>query len=307
MVRRGRARRLGCVPSGSALMIPRFNHAALGAALALLRTLQSRRPVKSCESAEIAAQIPAKEGYRYVRRDSPRVVAGRLRTRRRRRREMPVIKFPRRPDGLRCASVVVLDVGASRRLANRFVQPRFVVPFTQIAARRTRSETAGGDAAARSNQAYMEFLIREAFGRNSTEPPTEPVPAYGCGDLNGDGWVDEDDLVLFYEIYPGSEVPCPLLDCIPLTACPCVGDFNFDALINADDEAILLDHLGTYLFDLDGNGCFDANDLNVFLAFDFACSGDPTYNPAGDFNCDGCVDAADLTKILAHVPNPPCP
>ncbi len=226
---------------------------------------------------------------------------------------MPVIKFPDRPDGLRCACAIVLDVGASRRhLAIRFVQPRFVVPVTQIAARRTRSETAGEDAAARSNPAYMEILVREAFGRKSPTPPTEPFPGYGCGDMDGDGWVLQDDLDFYHAecwAVGGPEVPCPLLDCIPLTGCPCECDLNGDALINADDEAILVDHLGTYLFDLNGDGCFDADDFNIFLTSPWVCDDHPDYNPAADFNCDGCVDVFDQANILGHWAaggNPPC-
>ena len=64
-------------------------------------------------------------------------------------------------------------------------------------------------------------------------------------------------------------------------------------------------------FDLDGNGCFDFEDVTFFNLYVAGCGGsvcseNECYDPHFDVNCDGCVDAADLAKLLGHNGNPPC-
>jgi hypothetical protein len=136
------------------------------------------------------------------------------------------------------------------------------------------------------NQADIN-LIRDAYGRNCTEPPSEPFPGIGCGDLVAeggapgfDGWVNQADLDEFYAIWTalnGMNGPadCPLLEC--WMQCPCEGDFNGDAVIDSADEDILEANAaagGTYLFDFDGNGCFDGNDADQFFDYLAGISGE---------------------------------
>ena len=160
------------------------------------------------------------------------------------------------------------------------------------------------------NQADIN-LVREAYGRNCAEPPTEPFPGIGCGDLGSDNppffdvdWiVDSIDLGIFYQAWtdaggdPGS-ASCPLLDC--WAQCPCQGDFNGDAIIDQQDEQIILGNLGVWLLDPSGDGCVDEADLAIVLALLTTppiCVGNPLYDPLADVNCDQCVTQSDETAI----------
>ena len=178
------------------------------------------------------------------------------------------------------------------------------------------------------NQADIN-LVREAYGRNCTEPPTEPYPNFGCGDLVNeggafvlDGLVTEDDLDAFHAIWTAlngmtGPADCPLLDC--WAQCPCEGDFNGDAIIDSTDEDIVEANAaagGTYLYDFNDDGCFNVIDSDLFFDYiaqlpesGFICDNEPQYNPLFDINCDGCVGSLDLGAVVIQAQNPtfPCP
>jgi hypothetical protein len=52
--------------------------------------------------------------------------------------------------------------------------------------------------------------------------------------------------------------------------------------------------------DLDGDGEVGLSDLSELLGAYNHCIGSPQYNPAADFDCNGCVDTADLSVLLSE-------
>ena len=74
------------------------------------------------------------------------------------------------------------------------------------------------------------------------------------------------------------------------------GDFNFDDLVDAQDADLLANAINASdsqrLFDLDGNGTTDIDDLNNFL--------ERANRPNGDANFDGQVDLADYSTLCAN-------
>jgi hypothetical protein len=145
-------------------------------------------------------------------------------------------------------------------------------------------------------------LIMEAWGRNCTEPPTEPKPGViRCGDMNEDAVVDEHDLDQCMDLYnalAANDGACPLLE---NWITPCAGDFNEDGHVDDDDLAIITENQGKHLYDLNCDGDVDGADVGIVLAAYGTCIDDDlpsTYVAAADNHCDGCVDHADNEKLI---------
>jgi hypothetical protein len=77
-----------------------------------------------------------------------------------------------------------------------------------------------------------------------------------------------------------------------------VGDLNGDLIVDEDDLQQLESNLGIHVGDLDGDGDVDNDDLDIFYASWGLCAGEPGFNPAADFDGDGCVTGRDQGFIL---------
>lgn len=118
-----------------------------------------------------------------------------------------------------------------------------------------------------------------------------PRPICGCatplllhpGDVNCDGAIDNADLVLLTGIIAGTATPCV----------PAHADVTGDCCVDSDDLA----YLQAFLF---GGGP---------APVDCTCH-NPRMNFPGDVNCDGLIDASDITALAgmlsSGIPHPGC-
>lgn len=126
-------------------------------------------------------------------------------------------------------------------------------------------------------------LVDEAFGRDCSEPPLDPIGNVGCGDIDSNCIVDETDLDLLLAAWG----PCAL------EIGPCQEDLTGDAVVDIVDLLKLLANLGRLLGDCDGDCDVDIDDLNcIFASWGTEC-GDTGFNPNADVNCDCLVGVAD--------------
>lgn len=130
--------------------------------------------------------------------------------------------------------------------------------------------------------------VVRTMGRSCAQSPPVPNPApalprlgrVACGDLNGDGLVNEGDLGAF----------------LPHWGERCFGaDLTGDLLVDGADLGVLLGIFPWCIGDLNGDGLKNSVDYALMDALllahnDQVCSPDNGYSKLYDFNCDGCVD-----------------
>jgi len=118
-------------------------------------------------------------------------------------------------------------------------------------------------------------------------PPADPCP----GDINGDGFVNINDLLVLL----GSWGPCE--------GCP--ADLNGDGVVNIHDFLVLLNLWGICAgegecpWDLNGDGVVDGQDVAELLQNTGPCE-DPANCP-WDLDGDGFVGLWDLWVVLLHI------
>jgi hypothetical protein len=114
-------------------------------------------------------------------------------------------------------------------------------------------------------------------------PPKAGVLVFLKYDLNKDGKVNADDLIIFMNHFKAQDLEA---------------DFNDDLIVDGADLTLLLaawtdkDEITTSP-DLNNDGRVDGADLTIFLSLW------GTDNSTADFNGDGVVDGADLAIFLA--------
>ncbi len=136
-------------------------------------------------------------------------------------------------------------------------------------------------------------LVLEAYNRDNTQNPLTPLGANGLGDLDGDCYVDQSDLATLLALMGDCPSPPPSDPNMR-----CLGDLNGDAVVDDSDKDILLAHYNELLGDVDLDGDVDNDDKDLLLASYNLCVGDPGFNPDADINDDGCVDMSDLGYVL---------
>jgi hypothetical protein len=82
--------------------------------------------------------------------------------------------------------------------------------------------------------------------------------------------------------------------------------FNTPGSVTAGTVLTLIDATPECPWDLNGDGVIDLTDLAELLSGYGACAGDPSYDPAADFDDDGCIGLSDLAELLS-VYGTPCP
>jgi Ca2+-binding EF-hand superfamily protein len=117
-------------------------------------------------------------------------------------------------------------------------------------------------------------------------------------DLNKDGVIDNDDVLIFQKAWNGSQPP--FIDY----------DFNHDGKIDGQDLALLLLAVGTTdpglikIYDLNQDGKVDSADVRLFQDKWSNGNGQTGEFIGFDFNGDGKIDAADQALLMAAMGTP---
>lgn len=148
-------------------------------------------------------------------------------------------------------------------------------------------------------------LVMEVIGRDANAlPPIEPVLSWPprllptadrCGDLTGDGVVDQSDLAMFDTWL----IECP-------SRYSGMYDVNHDGTLDNLDRAIIVSNAGRCPADVNLDECLTPADyvaVELFLGqWGPICDAqNEHWIPDYDMNCDGCIDELDYSTIQGLV------